>query len=572
VPIAKQLKKAESTGVDVIGISVGVDESNVDQVFGKWCKAALPPAVPDALRELFSDERSGALSKSEAADNELRLEKWKLRGEATGTVDIKEMYSKFAELQKELRKTRIATLERGDSLDSITVDLVFVVDMTGSMRQTLPILLAQFQAMVDSTSEHSIPSKILNDPTNPGVQINLHCAALGFRDQGDLQQFVEVLHPEGRFFDTSDGAENTQFLNGLKQCESMGKGGGDACEDVAGAFERAANWHWKGKARFMVLVTDNPCHGSQFHTFGEDQFQDSRHHASSDSREAFRRGFQRCIEQEIRMLHCTCSRSATDKMSDEMYRILLDVEQAQGSNFKQKVVTSAQRRDITPAELRIDIGINVKDQASQSLHIVFCLDESGSMSGSPWSDLIGALNRFWMMRAEEQGPAEYVSIVQFDSSARTTHSHVRLVGSPPALSYNGGGTRFHPPAQKARELIDSHGMGPAVVIFMSDGGSNDGNAAAGEFQQIANARGSKFSCYTIGYGSQASTTLKVMAFKEGKQDSSNYRVANIGQLGVAFGDIANSIGESSEASKVLVEEISKEIANKVQNKICLEFL
>ena len=255
---------------------------------------------------------------------------------------------------------------------------------------------------------------------------------------------------------------------------------------------------------------------------------------------------------------------ATDKMSDEMYRILLDVEQAQGSNFKQKVVTSAQRRDITPAELRIDIGINVKDQASQSLHIVFCLDESGSMRGSPWSDLIGALNRFWMMRAEEQvsrcapdvvpcrypvdlhlshaqGPAEYVSIVQFDSSARTTHSHVRLVGSPPALSYNGGGTRFHPPAQKARELIDSHGMGPAVVIFMSDGGSDDGNAAAGEFQQIANARGSKFSCYTIGYGSQASTTLKVMAFKEGKQDSSNYRVANIGQLGVAFGDIANSM-------------------------------
>lgn len=309
LPFAKQLKKAESAGIDVIGVSVGVDESNVDQVFGKWCKAALPPAVPDALRELFSDERSGALTSAHAADIELKLEKWKLRGEASGTVDIKEMYRSFAELQKELRKTRIATLERGDRLDTITVDLVFVVDMTGSMRQALPILLAQFHAMVDSTSEHSIPSKIFNDPTNPGIEIALHCAVLGFRDIDDPEQFVERLHPQGRFFDTSNEMENTKFLESLQQCENMAKGGGDTCEDVAGAFERAANWpYWKGKARFIVLVTDNPCHGSEFHTFGTDRFQDSRHSASSVSREAFRRGFQRCIEEDIRMLHCTCSR------------------------------------------------------------------------------------------------------------------------------------------------------------------------------------------------------------------------------------------------------------------------
>ena len=89
-------------------------------------------------------------------------------------------------------------------------------------------------------------------------------------------------------------------------------------------------------------------------------------------------------------------------MSDEMYRTLLDVEQAQGSNFKQKVVTVAQRRDVTPADLRIDIGINVQEQPDQGLHIVFCLDESGSMGGSPWSELISSLNKIWMMRAEEQ--------------------------------------------------------------------------------------------------------------------------------------------------------------------------
>jgi len=256
-------------------------------------------------------------------------------------------------------------------------------------------------------------------------------------------------------------------------------------------------------------------------------------------------------------------------MSNEMYKVLLDVEKSRGSDFKQKVVTCAQRKDITPAELSIDIGTNVKEQAG--LHIVFCLDESGSMSGLPWSELIGALNRFWKMRNEEQGPAEFVSIVQFGSSARPTHTRLRLQGSPPSLQYGGGGTAFHPPARNARQLIEAY-PGPAAVIFMSDGGSNDGGAATHEFQQIANSRGTGFSCYTIGFGGGASSTLAQMAFKDGKPDRSNYKTADIGQLGVAFGQIANSIGENSEASKVLVEEISKEIANKVQNKICLEFL
>lgn len=93
----------------------------------------------------------------------------------------------------------------------------------------------------------------------------------------------------------------------------------------------------------------------------------------------------------------------------------------------------------------------------------------------------------------------------------------------------------------ARQLIDSHGNGPAVVIFMSDGGSGDGSAAVSEFQQIANSRGGKFSCYTIGFGRGASQTLADMAFKEGRRDQSNYRSAQIGHLGAAFGEIANSM-------------------------------
>lgn len=132
------------------------------------------------------------------------------------------------------------------------------------MRQALPVLLAQFFAMVDSTAPASISNQISNDPTNPGIEIALHCATLGFRDQGDTQQFVEKCHPNGRFFDTSNTSENDMFRVALEQCGALGTGGGDACEDVAAAFERAANWHWKSPVKFMVLVTDNPCHGRTF--------------------------------------------------------------------------------------------------------------------------------------------------------------------------------------------------------------------------------------------------------------------------------------------------------------------
>jgi len=238
----------------------------------------------------------------------------------------------------------------------------------------------------------------------------------------------------------------------------------------------------------------------------------------------------------------------------------------------QKVVAPPLERGKPPSELRIDIGVKVKDQPDQGLHIIFCLDESGSMGGRPWDELIRALNQFWNRRSAEQGPAEYVSIVQFGSSARTWYDHVRLQGPPPALEYHSGGTAFKPPIQVAQQLITKHGgNGPVAIIFMSDGCSNDG-VPTDILEQLATARGKNFSCYAVGFGGGAdASSLKKMAYKDGRQDSQNYKQANIGDLGTTFGTIADSIGESS-ASRVLVEKIASEIAKKVKDKICLEFL
>jgi hypothetical protein len=43
------------------------------------------------------------------------------------------------------------------------------------------------------------------------------------------------------------------------------RGGGDAPEDIAGAFEKALEQEWSSKTRYAVLITDAPCHGNKYH-------------------------------------------------------------------------------------------------------------------------------------------------------------------------------------------------------------------------------------------------------------------------------------------------------------------
>eukprot|EP00455_Lapot_gusevi_P014443 TRINITY_DN17213_c0_g1_i2.p1 TRINITY_DN17213_c0_g1~~TRINITY_DN17213_c0_g1_i2.p1 ORF type:complete len:193 (-),score=33.49 TRINITY_DN17213_c0_g1_i2:49-564(-) len=46
-------------------------------------------------------------------------------------------------------------------------------------------------------------------------------------------------------------------------------GGGDTPEDMCGGLEHALSFSWRGDAKFIVLVADCPCHGSEFHSFDD---------------------------------------------------------------------------------------------------------------------------------------------------------------------------------------------------------------------------------------------------------------------------------------------------------------
>ena len=107
----------------MVGISVGVDRNNMKYVYDRYVSAMVPRVVPDALRSLYLEE-----NKTEDTDYSLVM----------GTEeDVDEILADpqklFAHLQNDMSQEREANLVAGDKPSTITVDVAFCMDCTGSM-------------------------------------------------------------------------------------------------------------------------------------------------------------------------------------------------------------------------------------------------------------------------------------------------------------------------------------------------------------------------------------------------------------------------------------------------------
>ncbi len=115
----------------------------------------------------------------------------------------------------------------------------------------------------------------------------------------------------------------------------------------------------------------------------------------------------------------------------------------------------------------------------KNYHFIFVLDESGSMSRD-WHSVVNAFQEFVKVRQSScQGTADdIVSVVTFDDSARIRISgcHITSVDISAVNSYKGGGTSFASGLSIADNLIASYPGRAPMLLFMSDGGSGDGDA------------------------------------------------------------------------------------------------
>jgi len=140
-------------------------------------------------------------------------------------------------------------------------------------------------------------------------------------------------------------------------------------------------------------------------------------------------------------------------------------------------------------------------------HIYLCLDDSGSMRGRPWSELTVAVKSFIAKRldyfhAESINPGDTVTIINYSTNAKVMCRNIPINGSPEKyMQFRGGGTSFKAGLSTVyNELKSLENTKIPVLLFMSDGGSFDGNCEMELISKEFSKAGIKI--FTIGFGSE----------------------------------------------------------------------
>jgi hypothetical protein len=158
-------------------------------------------------------------------------------------VDITDLDSQVRRIYADL--IRLEPLRRAMGSGK-TLDMMFIIDCTGSMGSWINACKQEIRAIIDCVR-------------NQHFNIKIRVSIVAYRDHCDGDMISEV-------FGFSDNIEACQKF--LKNLDATG--GGDLPEDVAGGFENALKQDWQAKSRYAIFIADAPCHGNQYHDCGHD--------------------------------------------------------------------------------------------------------------------------------------------------------------------------------------------------------------------------------------------------------------------------------------------------------------
>jgi len=153
--------------------------------------------------------------------------------------------------------------------DANSIDLVILMDCTGSMSSYINDATQKINFMVDSIKHKHADSIV-------------RVGFVAYRDHCDGDDRIKTI-------------EFTEDVNAVKNfiASQRAHGGGDGPEDIAGGLQAALEMDWKSDARCIVLVADSPCHKEEFHTYGSDgDSAISKSHFATDP----------CIKQQMKIL------------------------------------------------------------------------------------------------------------------------------------------------------------------------------------------------------------------------------------------------------------------------------
>ena len=130
--------------------------------------------------------------------------------------------------------------QNNNAMSFVTLDLAFIMDITGSMKSFLQMAKDKIIGMIDNIK-------------NKCGSVDVNLGFVGYRDYLDSNH--EYL--------TVQLNKNTQEVRDY--ISKVEVGGGSDCEDMPGGLNIALNFDWSGKSRFAILIADVPCHGKQYH-------------------------------------------------------------------------------------------------------------------------------------------------------------------------------------------------------------------------------------------------------------------------------------------------------------------
>ena len=176
---------------------------------------------------------------------------------------------------------------------------------------------------------------------------------------------------------------------------------------------------------------------------------------------------------------------------------------------------------------------------SQPLNLVFCLDESGSMSDH-WRGLIQAFLEFLNIRKEKGGDQDLVTVIQFSTTARITMNGVSLeeaITQGSRLNCGGGGTNFTPALIMAQQSFANQLHTNSVMVFMTDGDCADSNQSINECTNIHQMMLDRLQFFGIAFNTSGGTLLRMATAASGEMVSAG----NIGELRERFQNIARQV-------------------------------
>jgi len=158
----------------------------------------------------------------------------------------------------------------------------------------------------------------------------------------------------------------------------------------------------------------------------------------------------------------------------------------------------------------MDLNKDFIQSLSSKYHLYFCLDQSGSMSGSPWNDLLKAVGAFINKRIELCNSSgnkceDLVTVVNYDDTATVIMQAQPISPQiPQNISYRGGGTDFAVGLKSILQCLKKNKSNAYVscLLFMSDGGSSSGDP---QMQEIK-AEFPQIKIYVIGFSSGCDQT------------------------------------------------------------------